>query len=197
MLLLEIVCFVDDDNNNSITIKAGIKTSFHDLITTFKERNNKYLKRKKNSKLSSFSSTINDPVSNTSSLNITSTDPIDLPLISTPTIALNQMSINDYIRVVSDSVEKYSINTFENIILKHNSDYVIHLNQLDTGINGYIKCGCNSKIKLAFRVHSKSFQLSPYFKHIKSRRCAMMKKKRQESNKSSNSSYNVLQNDTL
>jgi hypothetical protein len=187
------LCFIDDDDNNLI-IKAGIKTSFDDLITTLKEKNSKYLKGTKNSKSSSSSSTTNPPISNTSSLNTTSSNVIDLSLISTPTTALNLIPINDYINVISDSIEKYSINTFENIVLKHNNDYVIHLNQLDTCINGHIKCGCNSTIKLVFRLHTKSFQLSQYFKHIKNSRCVMMKKKRQESNKSSNSSHNVMQN---
>ncbi len=37
------LCFIDDDNNN-IIIKAGIKTSFDDLIITLKDKNNKYLR---------------------------------------------------------------------------------------------------------------------------------------------------------
>lgn len=188
------LCFIDDDNNNFI-IKAGIKTSFDDLIIKLKEKNNKYLKRRRNSKSSTLSSTTNNPVTNTSLLNTTSSNAMDLSQTLTSTPLPNSLSINDYIHVISDSIEKYSINTFKNIILKHNSDYVIHLSQLDTGINGFIKCGCKSTIKLAFRLHTKSFQLSPYFKHIKKSRCAMVKKKRQESNKSNNSSDDILQND--
>jgi hypothetical protein len=203
------LCFIDDDDNNNIIVKAGIKTSFDDLITTLKEKNNKYSKGRKNSKLSSSSSsttndpisnassssTTNDPISNASSLNTTNPNVSDSSVISTPTTVPNLMSINDYIQVICDSIDKYLINTFQNIILKHNNDYVIHLKQLDIGINGHIKCGCDSIVKLAFRLHTKSFQLSSYFKHIKNSRCVMMKKKRQETNKSSNSSNNVLQND--
>jgi hypothetical protein len=188
------LCFIDDDNDNNIIIKAGVKTSFDDLITLLNEKNNKYLKGMKKSKLSSSTSTTNHSISNTPSLNTTSSSVIDLSLIPTPTIPLNSTSINDYIHIINDSIEKYSINTFKNIILKHNNDYVIHLNPSDKHINGHIKCGCNSTIKIAFRLQTKSFQLSPYFKHIKNSRCSMMKKKRQESIKSSNSSHNIVQN---
>jgi hypothetical protein len=205
------LCFIDDDDNNNIIVKAGIKTSFDDLITTLKEKNNKYSKGRKNSKLSSSSSsttndpisnassssTTNDPISNASSLNTTNPNVSDSSVISTPTTVPNLMSINDYIQVICDSIDKYLINTFQNIILKHNNDYVIHLNQLATSVNGYIKCNCNSKIKLAFRSHTKSFQLSQYYKHIKASRCSMMKKKRQESNKTNSISHNIMQNNNF
>ncbi|CAF3928159.1 unnamed protein product [Rotaria sordida] len=153
------LCFVDEDNNN-IIIKAGVKTDFDDLITILKEKNCKYLKKMKKSKLSSSSSTANPLISNTSSLNETISSIIDSSLISTPTTAINVMPINDYIQVLVDSIEKYSINTFENIILKHGDDYMIHLNQSDTFIDGHITCGCKSTIKLPFRLRAKSFQLS-------------------------------------
>jgi hypothetical protein len=191
------LCFIDDDNENNMIIKAGVKTNFDDLITALKEKNSKYLKRTKNSKLSSSSLTTNTRISTTPSLNTSSSNVIDLSLTSTSTTELTLMSINDYIQVISDSIEKYSMNNFENIILKHNNDYVIHLNQLDTSVNGYIKCNCNSKIKLAFRSHTKSFQLSQYYKHIKASRCSMMKKKRQESNKTNSISHNIMQNNNF
>ena len=76
-------------------------------------------------------------------------------------------------------------------------DYKIHLNQSDTFIDGYIKCGCKSTIKLPFRLHAKSFQLSQYFKHLKRTRCAMLKKKRQELKESNNLSYNTNQTNVL
>jgi len=190
------LCFIDEDNNNTI-IKAGVKADFDELIAILKQKNCKYSKGTKKSKLSSSSSTTNSRISNTSSLNTTSSSIIDSSLISTPTTAVNVMSINDYIQVIVDSIEKYSISTFGNIILKHDDDYMIHLNQLDTSIDGHIRCGCKSTIKLAFRLHTKSFQLSQYFKHLKHSRCSMMKKKRQELKKSNNLSHNIDQNNLL
>jgi hypothetical protein len=189
------LCFIDEDNN--AIIKAGVKTDFDDLISILKEKNCKYLKGTKKSKLSSSSSTTNSLISNTSSLNTTNSSTIDSSVTSTPTTAVNVMSINDYIQVIVDSIEKYSINTFGNIILKYDDDYTIHLNQSDTIIDGHIKCGCKSAIKLAFRLHTKSFQLSQYFKHLKHSRCSMMKKKRQELKKSNDLSYNINQNNIL
>ncbi|CAF3630509.1 unnamed protein product [Rotaria socialis] len=189
------LCFVDEDNN-SIIIKVGVKMDFDNLIAILKEKDYKYLKGTKKSKSSS-SSTTNSLVSNTFVLNTTNSNIIDSPLISIPTTAINLMSVNDYIQVIANSIEKYSINTFQNIILKHDDAYMIHLNQSGTCIDGYIKCHCKSAIKLPFRLNTKSFQLSHYFKHLKHSLCSMMKKKRQELKKNSNLSHNINQNNIL
>ncbi|CAF2961994.1 unnamed protein product [Rotaria sp. Silwood2] len=190
------LCFIDEDNNN-IIIKTGVKMGFDDLIAVLKEKNCKYIKKTKKSKFSSSSSTTNSSISNTSSLNTTDSNITDSSLISTPTTATNVMSINDHIQVIVNSIEKYSINTFRNIILKHDDDYMIHLNQSDTRIDVHIKCGCKSTMKLAFRFHTQSFQLSQYFKHLKHSRCSMMKKRRQELTKNNNLSYDINHNNTL
>ncbi|CAF4740615.1 unnamed protein product [Rotaria socialis] len=189
------LCFVDEDNN-SIIIKVGVKMDFDNLIAILKEKDYKYLKGTKKSKSSS-SSTTNSLVSNTFVLNTTNSNIIDSPLISIPTTAINLMSVNDYIQVIANSIEKYSINTFQNIILKHDDACMIHLNQSGTCIDGYIKCHCKSAIKLPFRLNTKSFQLSHYFKHLKHSLCSMMKKKRQELKKNSNLSHNINQNNIL
>ncbi|CAM2722121.1 unnamed protein product [Rotaria socialis] len=189
------LCFVDEDNN-SIIIKVGVKMDFDNLIAILKEKDYKYLKGTKKSKSSS-SSTTNSLVSNTFVLNTNNSNIIDSPLISIPTTAINLMSVNDYIQVIANSIEKYSINTFQNIILKHDDACMIHLNQSGTCIDGYIKCHCKSAIKLPFRLNTKSFQLSHYFKHLKHSLCSMMKKKRQELKKNSNLSHNINQNNIL
>ena len=189
------LCFIDEDSNNTI-IKAGVKTDFDDLIAILKEKNCKYLKGLKKSNLSS-SSTNNSRISNASSFNTTTSSIIDSSLPSTPSKASNVMSLDDYVQTIISSIENYSIKTFENIILKHDDDYTIHLNQSNANINGHIKCGCKSTIKLAFRFRTNSFQLSQYFKHVKHSRCSMMKRKRQASRKSNHSSYDIKQNNIL
>ncbi|CAF2663583.1 unnamed protein product [Rotaria sp. Silwood2] len=170
------ICFADEDNNN-IIIKSGIKAGMNSLITTLQEKKSKYIKQTKNSKSSSssLSYTTNHLHSNTSLLNTTIPDSIDSALTSTPTTTLNLMPINHYIDVISDSIEKFSINTFKKVILKNNGDYFISVTSLDSNINGQIKCGCNTTVKLVFRSNRNSFQLSSYFKHLKNARCSMIK----------------------
>jgi hypothetical protein len=130
-------------------------------------------------------------------LNTTSFDSIDPSLTSTPTTATNLKPMNDYLQWISGSIEKFSVNTFENIILKNNSDYVIHLTLADTNVDGYIKCDCKTNIKIGFRLGTNTFQLSPFFKHLKNSQCLTMKKKKQSlikiSNRIINSSDNLLQ----
>ncbi|CAF1363449.1 unnamed protein product [Rotaria sordida] len=163
------ICFIDDDNDKNAIVKSGIKAGIDYLITILKEKNNKYIKRKKNSKPSPslLSSTTNRSNSNTPLSNTSVSDFIDSSLTSTPTATPNLMPINDYIDLISNSIEKFSINTFKNVILNNNDDYVICLTLLHTNINGHIKCGCKTTIKLCFRPNRNSFQLSSYFKHLK------------------------------
>ncbi|CAF1022311.1 unnamed protein product [Rotaria magnacalcarata] len=194
------ICFVDEDNNKNIMVKSGIKAGIDNLITTLKEKNNKYIKRTKNFKSpSSLSSTTNCPISNTYLSNIPNSDSVDLSLTSTPLTAPNLLPINDYIDSISNSVEKFSINTFTNIILKNNDDYAIFLTLLHANIDGRIKCGCSTTIKLGFRLNRNSFQLSSYFKHLKNSHCSMIKKKKQvlieNLNKNNNLSDDLLQNE--
>jgi hypothetical protein len=128
-------------------------------------------------------------------------DSVDSSLTSTPATVPNLMPINDYIGLISDSIEKFSINTFKNVILKNKDDYAICLTSLHANINGHIKCGCNSIIKLGFRPNRNSFQLSSYFKHLKNSRCSMIKKKKrtliENLKENNNSSDDLLQNNNF
>jgi hypothetical protein len=175
------ICFVDEDDNNNIVIKSGIKAGIENLITTLKEKNSKYIKRTKNFKSSTSpsSSTTNHSNPNAQSSNTSISDPIDASLTSSPATASNLMPINDYIDLISNSIEKYSTNTFKNIVLKNNDDYSICLTLLHSNIHGHIKCGCGTKVKVIFRPSANSFQLSSYFKHVKKSHCSMIRKKKQ------------------
>lgn len=174
------MCFIDEDNDTNYIVKPGIQTSVNIFLKELTEKNNKYKKQLRNLKPSTPG--VNNSQSNTSP---SSLDVIDTQLSSTPSTVRISMSSNDYIRSISDSIEKFSLNTFANITLKNNNDYEIHLNVSDSETYGHIKCGCNTIIKLGFRSKSNSFQLSGYFKHIKVSHCLMMQKKKRDSNKSS------------
>ena len=197
------ICFIDDDDAKNIIVKSGIKAGIDYLMAALKEKNNKYIKRKKNSKPSpsSLSSITNHSNANTPLSNTPISDSIDSSLTSTPTGTPNLMPINDYLDLISNSIEKFSINTFKNVILNNNDDYVICLTLLHTNISGHIKCGCKTTIKLCFRPHRNSFQLSSYFRHLKGSRCSMIKKKKRLSTeklkKHNNSSDDLLQNNNF
>jgi hypothetical protein len=193
------ICFIDDDNNQFM-VKAGIQTNINNLISALKEKRKKQMKRIKPSKTSSQSSTqLDSDQSNTPSLNISNLTSTDSQL--TPAIATTPKihSLDDYTQKITDSIEKFCVNSFENINLTNTVDYKIHLNILDTNINGFIKCGCNTNIKIGFRSKPNSFQISAYLKHLKNSRCSMIKKKKQGLNNISNVNNKlsnfVLQND--
>ncbi|CAF2117459.1 unnamed protein product [Rotaria magnacalcarata] len=171
------ICFTDEDSHQFI-VKPRIKAGIDDLIEVLKDKNHRYIKRTKDSKSSSLSTKtsytqLNASVSNAPSLNSTgSTSATTLSITTSP----NVMSIKDYVNTIYDSIEKFCANTLKNILLKNDIDYFIP-------VDGYIKCRCNSRIKMIFRINTNSYQLSSYFKHIKHSRCRMMKKKQEQSNK--------------
>ncbi|CAF1136442.1 unnamed protein product [Adineta steineri] len=140
-----------------------------------------------------------DSTSVPTDVTITSLGSIDsTPTPTTTTTASHSMSIKDYVDLISTSIEKFSSKNFTNITIENKQDYTIFLTFLNKDIEGYIKCKCNSLIKINYRSKTDSFQLSSYFKHIKSSQCLMMKKKRQQSNINLNqingSSINFSQN---
>ncbi|CAF4311753.1 unnamed protein product, partial [Rotaria magnacalcarata] len=178
------ICFTNEDSHQFI-VKPGIKAGIDDMVEVLKDKNHRYIKRTKGSKSSSLStktsySQLNASVSNTPSLNSTgSTSTATLSITTSP----NVMSIKDYVNVIYDSIEKFCANTFKNVILKNDIDYFIQLTPSHTYVDGYIKCSCNSRIKMIFRTNTNSYRLASYFKHIKRSRCRMMKKKQEQSNK--------------
>ena len=169
------ICFIDEDNKRFM-VKAGIKTNIDSLISALKAKIKKQTKR---TKTFNSSTQLNSDQSNTfasSISNLASIDPQLAPVFST-TPKIN--SSYYYIHKISDNIEKFCVNTFENIILTNGIDYMVHLNILDADINGCINCGCNTSIKIGFRSKSNSFQLSAYLTHLKNSRCSMIKKKKQ------------------
>ncbi|CAF4395395.1 unnamed protein product [Rotaria sp. Silwood2] len=193
------ICFIDEDNKRFM-VKAGIQTNIDNLISVLKDKRKKQTKRRKTSKLSSQSSIqLNGDLFNASASNMSNSASIDsqLTLVFSTTPKINSPSY--YIQKISDSIEKFCVNTFEKFILSNLVDYEIHVNILDADINGCIKCGCNTTIKIVFRSKSNSFQLSAYLKHLKNSRCTMIKKKKQGFDKLSSINNNlsnfVLQDD--
>lgn len=177
------LCFIDDDNPENFVVKSGIKTGITDLIKALKEKNLKHAKRKKYSKSSSTLSSVPSSNADQISSNTSKCNSIELqptPVVST---APQPKSIDTYMQLISDRIETFCLSTFQTLILTNNHDYIIYLNESGSEINGSIKCGCNTTIKIIFRSESNSFQLSAYFKHLKNSRCSMMTKKKKAVNK--------------
>lgn len=175
------LCFVDDEDSNRIVIKAGVQTGFDDLIAILKEKNKRNCKSRKNSKLSSttpIAAAAADLSSSAYSINASNFDSINPLLTSTPAVSTVPKSASDYIEWIVDSIEKFSIGTFDDIVLKHIDDYVIRCTVSDASVDAYIQCGCKTNIKVAFRPNTQSFQLSSFYKHVREGRCGMMKKRK-------------------
>jgi hypothetical protein len=192
------ICFIDEDTKRFM-VKAGIQANISNFISALKEKRKKQTKRIKACKSSSQSSTqLNSDQPNASASNMSNLASTDSQLTPVFSTAPKINSSSYYIQNISVSIEKFCVNTFENIILT-NVDYEIHVNISDADINGCIKCGCNTTVKIGFRSKSNSFQLSAYLKHLKNSRCPMIKKKKQGFDKLSsinnNSSNFVLQDD--
>jgi hypothetical protein len=177
------ICFVDDNDDKKFIVKAGIKAGIDYLISTLQEKRDKSKKQRRQPKASRMPlaplTPLHDDQSNTSVLSTSSLVPLGSQPTSVSSTASNPHPLHHYLQKIVDSIEKFSLNTFENIILTNNIDYEIHLNIASTPINGNIKCGCNTTVKIPFRSDSNSFQLSAYMKHLKLSRCRMIKKKKQ------------------
>lgn len=176
------ICFIDEDNNNFI-VKQGIQAGIADLVEVLKDKNYKYIKSIKGSKSSTSSIKTNHSQLNASLSNTLISSNFTSSISTSATTTTNLMSMNGYVHVISENIEKFCVNTFKNINLKNDIDYFIHLTPSHTYIDGHIKCSCNTNIKIIFRANQNSFHLSSYFKHIKYSRCSMMKKKKGESSK--------------
>ncbi|CAF1630862.1 unnamed protein product [Adineta ricciae] len=204
------ICFIDENNNNRFVVKSGIKGGIDDLLSVLKEKQSEYIKRTKRLKTSSRSSKNNYTSTGTHMLNSSNTVSDDLTVVPTaasgtssldsvnsvftppiPTTVSYSMSINDYEDLISSSIEKFSLSTLGNITLRNKDDYTIFLSVLDKNVDAYIKCKCNSSIKINHRSNTNSFQLSQFFKHLKNS-CYLITKKKQQINSISREMNNSL-----
>jgi hypothetical protein len=154
------ICFVTE--SNELVLKAGVKCAIEDFTNTLKAKNDEYLQRTKKTKKASQVVQSNQTV----------------PQINAST-SITPVSAVDPTQSISDSIEKYSKTILSDIILSNNIDYSIQLTQLNTSVDAKIKCNCGVIVKINHRPDRNAFQLSPYFKHLKTIRCSMMKKKRE------------------
>ena len=182
-------CFLVDNSNT--VLKAGIKAGIEDFVATLRAKNMEYIQRSKRLKKASeflqakanasISSSANAsaPTSASSSLSAAST--IMTTTDSIPT--MDSTPVVDYPQLIEDSIFKYSKTVLDDLVLSSNGDYVVIVTQSDTSIDAKIQCGCGAVIKINYRLDRNTFQLSPYFKHLKSVRCFVLKQKRKEQKK--------------
>ena len=167
-------CFLVDNSNT--VLKAGIKAGIEDFVATLRAKNMEYIQRSKRLKKASefLQAKANASISSAASTIITTTDSIPT-MDSTPVV--------DHTQLIEDSIFKYSKTVLDDLVLSSNGDYVVIVTQSDTSIDAKIQCGCGAVIKINYRLDRNTFQLSPYFKHLKSVRCFVLKQKRKEQKK--------------
>lgn len=135
------ICFIDDDDSTQFIVKAGIQTNIDNLISVLKNKRKKQMKRMKTSRSSSqLSIQLHDDVPDAFASNMSNLATTDSQLALVFPSTSNISSPNYYIQKISDSIEKFSVCTFEKLILKNEIDYKIHLNIQNADIQGCIKC---------------------------------------------------------
>ncbi|UJR34757.1 hypothetical protein I4U23_027535 [Adineta vaga] len=171
------ICFINENNNNQFVVKAGIKgalaySSKNHTSTASSMLNSSNL----NSSISAMTPTTANSTANTNSIDLTLTLSANITTLnSVPTTDVTTSSLDSTTslltptnNLISTSIEKFSLSTFTNLVLRNKHDYTVSLAVLDKDIDGYIKCRSNTN----------TFQLSSFFKHVKNS-CCVMKKKQQ------------------
>ena len=170
------LCFITDENQ--FVVKSGIKAGIDDLVSLLKRKNDEYIRRTKGSRTSSQITSRHFISNSRPSTNIEKVATTNQKQVQSPSEITNASVNNDHHLVnISIAIERFSIKTFSDIILKNNIDYQIFLDSSNLIINGSIKCGCHVSLRIYFKPSTNSFQLSSYFKHLRESRCSMIKKK--------------------
>lgn len=64
--------------------------------------------------------------------------------------AKSSVTNDQHFQNIAIAIERFSRNTFNEIILRNNIDYSIFIDSSDLVINGHIKCGCHVSIQNYF-----------------------------------------------
>jgi hypothetical protein len=102
---------------------------------------------------------------------------------------------DDHVKFILNLMKKWTENnkedlSFDQIELKPDVDYTISISDDNNIIEGTVKCKCGVRIKL--RKRSDKFQITNFYKHLRTSSCSMMREKTRQHNE-----QNQLPNDTI
>ncbi|CAF1178531.1 unnamed protein product [Rotaria sordida] len=175
-------CFILENNN--YIVKSGIKGSIEYLRDLFGRKQGELLKNtnRKRRTISNVSS--NTTATPNNSLQ-TITDTIQFSTTTTSTI-----EAIDHRSFIIQSIDEWCLKHADEIGISdlkfvEGTDYVV---TLSSGF-AHIRCACRGSARLPKQ--GKNFRLSNFYRHLKGRRCSMLKAKQQMHNINSNPSNNV------
>ncbi|CAF2923431.1 unnamed protein product [Rotaria sp. Silwood2] len=104
---------------------------------------------------------------------------------------------DEHIQFILSLVKKWTENSKENLHLdelelKPDVDYTISITDNNNVIDGAIKCRCGTRIRL--RIRDGKFQITNFYKHLRSPTCFMMKEKIKQHNQQKQLSNNTSSN---
>ncbi|CAF3887901.1 unnamed protein product [Rotaria sp. Silwood1] len=177
-------CFILENDN--YIIKSGIKASIEYLRDLFGKKQGELLKNTNRKRRTIWNVSSNTTVIPNDSLHtITATD--NTIQFSTTTTTIENI---DHHSFIIQSINEWCLKHADEIgisdlKLVEGTDYVV---TLSSGF-GHIRCSCRGSARLPKQ--GRSFQLSNFYRHLKGRRCSMLKAKQQIHNINSNLSNNV------
>ncbi|CAF3605642.1 unnamed protein product [Rotaria sp. Silwood1] len=101
-------------------------------------------------------------------------------IYSTPSVLTKE----NHVEFIHTSIKKWVEDTKENVNLdnlelKPGADYTLTITDNDNDLEGSIRCKCGVKIKL--RKRDGKFQITNFYKHLRSLTCSMIKEKKNHS----------------
>jgi hypothetical protein len=185
----EQTCFIL--KNDDYIVKPGIKSSIEYLHDLFSLKQAEIIKNTNGKRWS---------ISNISSTIITTPGSSVQAISSTDTIIQQSTTMTTTTTIDEGDHRSYIIKSMNEWCLKHademgisdlklieGTDYLLTVSASND--SAHIRCGCRASARLPKQ--GKNFQLSNYYRHLKSKTCAMLKAKQQEKNSNVNTSSNI------
>ncbi|CAF1482401.1 unnamed protein product [Adineta steineri] len=129
------------------------------------------------------------------STSVTSPEPINKINLRTPAL----LSKDDHTEFLLNLVKKWNQANkdlhFGQIQLVPDIDYKINITHDNNVLQGIIICNCGTRVKL--RTRSGKFQITNFYKHLRTPSCSMMKEKKKNYNEQNQSTDNTNDNDCI
>ncbi|CAF2963530.1 unnamed protein product [Rotaria sp. Silwood2] len=178
------LCFTSKDGNH--IIRQGVKLNLDNLYDVLKEKQEKFLKKRRQQELLCSISTLqttNTGVNDNNNNNLTTQNLVVNVTTDSNLSSLQCRSINDHAIFIKDLIEKFSFKTFTSTILKNDEHYQLIITQDGQKFKAIIKCQCGAKLILPSRSGTSTFILSNFYAHSITSNCSMAERIRKQEKK--------------
>ncbi|CAF1538531.1 unnamed protein product [Rotaria magnacalcarata] len=179
------ICFIL--NNNTYAIKSDIQGSIDYLRDLFLKKQSEISKR--TNKINSYTDCTSSKI--TSSNGVISHEP-------TTTTTLTSVNPTDYHSIIVNRINEWcskngrDLNLLD-LKLTEGTDYLLTVPSYNSD-SAHIRCGCRASARLPRQ--GNNFQLSNYYRHLKTGKCSMLQSKFQSNPAQDNDTHDVS-NDTI